>query len=107
MTVYELLSAEERARLEQVRRRARPRASAERFCRKGPGRKTVSPLEPSARELEVLSLTAEGNTSRQVAELIVITEHTVKSHLKHLYRKLGVRSAPQAVAVAIRKGLIP
>ena len=54
----------------------------------------------SERELEILSLIAEGYTNQEIAERLVITLHTVKKHSSNIYGKLGVRSRTQAVARA-------
>lgn len=58
------------------------------------------------REAEVLRLGADGATSEEIASALHLTEHTVKSHLKRIQGKLGARNRTQAVAVALRSGLI-
>lgn len=58
------------------------------------------------RELEVLKGMVTGNTDRAIAESLCISPHTVRSHVKSLYRKLGVSSRSQAVAIAIQYGII-
>jgi LuxR family maltose regulon positive regulatory protein len=58
----------------------------------------VDPLTP--RELEVLALLARHLTNRQIAEELVISSGTVKTHTLRIYRKLGVRGRQQAVARA-------
>ncbi|GGO62461.1 response regulator [Nonomuraea cavernae] len=66
-----------------------------------------APAEPlSARELEILDLVAQGTTNREVAARLFISEATVKSHLLHIYTKLGVNDRAAAVAVAFRRGLL-
>jgi DNA-binding NarL/FixJ family response regulator len=60
----------------------------------------------SARELEVLHLIAEGATNREAAARLFISEATVKSHVLHIYHKLGVNDRAAAVAVAFRRGLL-
>jgi len=66
-----------------------------------------TPADPlSARELEVLELIAQGTTNREVAARLFISEATVKSHLLHIYAKLGVNDRAAAVAAAFRRGLI-
>ncbi|MEV4835854.1 response regulator transcription factor [Nonomuraea sp. NPDC049486] len=66
-----------------------------------------TPADPlSARELEVLDLIAQGTTNREVAARLFVSEATVKSHLLHIYAKLGVNDRAAAVAVAFRRGLI-
>jgi ATP/maltotriose-dependent transcriptional regulator MalT len=60
----------------------------------------------SQRELEVLRLVAGGGTNREVARRLFISEATVKTHLLHLYDKLGVRDRAAAVAEAYRRELL-
>jgi PAS domain S-box-containing protein len=60
----------------------------------------------SARELEVLQLTARGLTTQQAADELVISAATVKTHLAHIYVKLGAADRAEAVANAMRLGLI-
>jgi len=60
----------------------------------------------SEREREVLELTAQGLTARQVAEQLIIGTATVKTHLQHIYEKLGVADRAAAVAEAMRRGLL-
>ena len=60
----------------------------------------------SQRELEVLGLIARGSTNREAAERLFISEATVKTHLIHVYAKLGVKDRAAAVAVAFERGLL-
>ncbi len=60
----------------------------------------------SQRELEVLRHVAEGNRNRDIAELLFISEETVKVHMKHVMEKLGASDRTQAVAIAVRRGMI-
>jgi DNA-binding NarL/FixJ family response regulator len=60
----------------------------------------------SHRELEVLGLVARGATNREVAAKLFITEATVKTHLLHLFGKLGVKDRAAAVAAAYDTGLL-
>lgn len=60
----------------------------------------------SQRELEVLQLIASGSTNREVAERLFISEATVKTHLLHIYAKLGVNDRAAAVGAAFEKGLL-
>jgi DNA-binding CsgD family transcriptional regulator len=62
--------------------------------------------ELTRRELEVLRLAAEGNSARRIAELLVVSESTIKAHLSHAYAKLRAPDRAAAVARAIRLGLI-
>ena len=58
------------------------------------------------RERDVLELLAQGRSTRQIAEELFVGEETVKSHLGHIYQKLGVSDRVQAVAMALRKGIV-
>lgn len=60
----------------------------------------------SARELEVLALVASGHSNTDIARQLHLSETTVKSHLAHIYPKLGVNSRTAAVAEARRRGMI-
>jgi DNA-binding NarL/FixJ family response regulator len=60
----------------------------------------------TAREIEVLRLVAEGNRNKDIAERLFISEETVKVHVKHVMDKLGASDRTQAVAIAIRRGII-
>ena len=58
------------------------------------------------RELEVLQSLAHGHSTKQVAGGIHVSEETVKTYLKQIYRKLQVRDRTEAVAEAFRRGLV-
>jgi len=58
------------------------------------------------REMEVLRLVASGNRNRDVADRLFISEETVKVHVKHIMEKLGANDRTQAVAIAVRRGII-
>ncbi|TQF05154.1 response regulator transcription factor [Kitasatospora acidiphila] len=58
------------------------------------------------RELEVLRLVAAGSTNKESARRLFISEATVKTHLLHLYAKLGVRDRAAAVAEGYERGLL-
>jgi len=62
------------------------------------------PLTP--RELEVLKLIAEGHTSQEIADLLVISIRTVERHRENMLRKLGMRDRVQLTRYAIRRGLV-
>jgi DNA-binding NarL/FixJ family response regulator len=68
--------------------------------RRGPD-PTLSP-----REVEVLRLVAAGTTNRESARQLLISEATVKTHLLHLYEKLGVNDRAAAVSEAYKRGLL-
>ena len=54
--------------------------------------------ELTRRELEVLSMLAEGDTNASIARRLIVSEDTVKTHVKHILRKLGVHNRSQAVS---------
>ena len=58
------------------------------------------------RELEVLQLVADGSSNREIGQQLMLSEATVKSHLVHIYDKLGVRSRTSAVASAREQGVL-
>ncbi len=60
----------------------------------------------TAREVEVLRHVADGNRNRDIAEKLFISEETVKVHVKHVMEKLGANDRTQAVAIAVRRGII-
>jgi DNA-binding NarL/FixJ family response regulator len=60
----------------------------------------------TARELQVLSAIARGGTNQEVARELLVSEATVKTHLLHVYPKLGVRDRAAAVRVAFQRGLL-
>jgi len=60
----------------------------------------------TGREVEVLAQVAGGNRNRDIAEKLFITEETVKVHIKHIMEKLGAADRTQAVAIAVRRGII-
>jgi DNA-binding NarL/FixJ family response regulator len=62
--------------------------------------------EPTAREIEVLQLVADGLVNREIGQRLYLSEETVKSHVRHLLAKLQARSRAHAVAVGFRRGLI-
>jgi DNA-binding NarL/FixJ family response regulator len=58
------------------------------------------------REIDVLKHIAGGNRNRDIAERLFISEETVKVHIKHIMEKLGASDRTQAVAIAVRRGII-
>ncbi len=68
--------------------------------REPPGR-SLSP-----REAEVLTLVADGRANKEIARTLYISETTVKSHLAHIFTKLGVDDRTAAVTVALDRGII-
>ena len=71
------------------------------------GRVRAPEAEPlSQRELEVLGLVAGGSTNKEAAARLFISEATIKTHLLHIYAKLGVSDRAAAVAEAFHRGLL-
>jgi len=66
----------------------------------------MSDEELTEREIEVLSQIAGGNRNRDIAERLFITEETVKVHIKHIMEKLAARDRTEAIAIAVRRGII-
>ncbi len=60
----------------------------------------------STREREILQLVAEGNSSKEVANLLNLSVHTVETHRSNLMQKLHLRGMPELILYAVRKGLI-
>src|SRR5437879_5905403 len=57
-------------------------------------------------ELRVLASLVQGRSNKQIAEEIFVSEKTVKNHLNHLFKKLGVKNRTEAVVKAIERGLV-
>ena len=82
------------------------------------GRKRISPAVAARiaqymgdelltqREIDVLLQIAAGNRNRDIADHLVISEWTVKVHVKHVIEKLGARDRAEAVSIAMRRGVI-
>ena len=65
---------------------------------------TASPLSP--RESEILALLCEGKSYKMIAGALYLSQETVHSHLKSIYRKLNVNSRAEAAVEAARLGLV-
>jgi DNA-binding NarL/FixJ family response regulator len=68
---------------------------------RGPGVQSLS-----EREIEVLTQVADGNSNKDIAAKLYISEATVKTHLVHIFGKLGVDDRTAAVTVALEQGII-
>jgi DNA-binding NarL/FixJ family response regulator len=63
-------------------------------------------VQVTPRELSALRLMADGKSNKEIANALAISERTVKTHLGHLFEKLGVTSRTEAIKVATRRGLV-
>jgi two-component system, NarL family, response regulator len=66
----------------------------------------VTRVQLTPRELATLRLMADGQSNKEIASTLGISDRTVKTHLGHLFEKLGVTSRTEAVKVAARRGLV-
>jgi DNA-binding NarL/FixJ family response regulator len=66
----------------------------------------MSDEDLTAREIEVLNKVAGGNRNRDIADLLFISEDTVKVHVKHIMEKLRARDRTEALAIAVRRGIV-
>jgi DNA-binding NarL/FixJ family response regulator len=84
------------------------RAVIEEFSRRSPSPKPPAPMldDLTARELEVLELLAQGLSNGEIAERLVVSGGTVKTHVAHVLAKLGLRDRVQAVILAYESGLV-
>jgi len=69
--------------------------------------RSVEPPGLTRRELEILSLLVEGRREPEIARDLYISPRTVAKHIEHILGKLGVHSRAQAVALAVRHGVVP
>jgi len=66
----------------------------------------VTRVQLTPREMATLRLLADGKANKEIATALDISERTVKSHLAHLFEKLGVTSRTEAIKIATRRGLV-
>ncbi len=66
----------------------------------------VTRVQVTPREMATLRLLADGKANKEIANELDISERTVKTHLAHLFEKLGVTSRTEAIKVATRRGLV-
>ena len=66
----------------------------------------VTRVQLTPRELATLQLMADGKANKEIASALGISDRTVKTHLGHLFEKLGVTSRTEAIGVATRRGLV-
>lgn len=82
------------------------RAVVNYLAKENSGSKRTEEPHLTQRELEVLHFITAGHTDRKISEVMHISTHTVRSHIKSLFRKLGVSSKSQATSVALKKRII-
>jgi DNA-binding CsgD family transcriptional regulator len=62
---------------------------------------------PTARERQILAMLAAGDTDADIAERLELSPATVQTHVRNAKQKLGAKTRAQAVAIALRGGLVP
>ncbi len=72
----------------------------------GPATEPSGLAEITAREREILILIAHGLSNTEIADRLYVSEATIKTHVAHLYRKLGARDRAQAAVIAHQAGLV-
>jgi DNA-binding NarL/FixJ family response regulator len=86
------------------RRYLSPRVSEILLSRQGGEEQQHSPL--TATEKEIVAAIAEGKTTREIADKRFLSTHTVNTHRKNIFRKLGVNTAHEVTKYALRCGLV-
>lgn len=76
------------------------------FVEQKPVAAPVNSSSLSERELEVLALVVEGLSNQQIAERLILSTETIKTHMRHLMEKLAVSDRTQAAVKALRNGLV-
>ena len=61
-------------------------------------------MKLTSRELEILTLAGNGLTNHAIAQRLALSDHTIKNHLHHAFKKLNVSTRTQAVRLGLRQG---
>ncbi|HEX9037187.1 MAG TPA: response regulator transcription factor [Ktedonobacterales bacterium] len=102
----ELVDAVRKAARGEVVMSPQVAARVMRELRQGTGEKSNVETDLSEREIEVLRLIAEGRQNAEIAEALVISEHTVKRHVSNILSKLHLADRTQAAVYAWREGMV-
>lgn len=106
VSTEELVEAVRKAARGEVVMSPRVAARVMRELRQGPDEQTLLDSDLSEREIEVLRLIAEGRSNTEIAERLVISEHTVKRHVSNILSKLHLADRTQAAVYAWREGMV-
>ncbi|WP_296864397.1 response regulator transcription factor [Thermosyntropha sp.] len=80
--------------------------SSNRESKQAVGIESVNEVKLTKREKDILRLVAEGKNNKQIAEILMISEKTVKNHLTSIFRKLNVRDRTQAALYVLKNGIV-
>jgi DNA-binding CsgD family transcriptional regulator len=72
----------------------------------GPQRHLIRPIDLTPRELDIINLSVRGQSDKEVAADLDISENTVNTHFRKIFRRLGVNNRVQAFVKAARQGII-
>ena len=75
-------------------------------CEPGSNCDHCQPVSLSEREVEIIKLIAEGFTTKDIAEKLFLSFHTVGTHRKNIFKKLSIRNSSELILYALKKGLI-
>lgn len=64
------------------------------------------PVSLSTREVEIIKLIAEGQTTKDIAQILFLSFHTISTHRKNIFKKLSIRNSSELILYAMKKGII-